>query len=147
MPDASDAGVAEVYGLAPNVYDSFSLLDQQIWQSGAVDPALLELVRLRVARLVDAPGELVVRHPEAVAAGLTEDKIAALAQWPTSDLYDARDRAALAFAEIYVMDAQSVTDEMCAEMNAHFTEPELAAFTIALASFDAMARFRSALDV
>ena len=136
----------EVYRLTPKVYDQFLALERGVWTSPALDPSMLEVARLRIAKLVGCSHELERRMPEALAAGLTEAKIAALAQWPSSPLYTARERMVLAFCESYVIDAHSVTDALCARLNEQFSPAELSALTIAIALFDAMARFRTALD-
>ena len=56
-----------------------------------------------------------------------------------------REHALVDFTEQYVLDAQLVTDEMCAELNRHFTEAELSALTTAIAYLDAKARYANAM--
>ncbi len=56
-----------------------------------------------------------------------------------------REQVVLAFVEQYVLDAHGVTDELCAELNACFTPPELAALTTAIATWEGLARSRAAL--
>ena len=142
---AGDSSLDEVYGLTPKVQEHFRELERDVWGSG-VDPALLELARLRIATLVGCGPELAHRTPAARRAGLAEDKIAELAQWPTSPRFTARERMVLAFCESYVIDAHSVTDALCARLNEQYSPRELSALTVAVAMFDAMARFRTALD-
>ena len=48
---AGDSSLDEVYGLSPKVHEHFRELERDVWGSG-VDPALLELARLRIATLV-----------------------------------------------------------------------------------------------
>jgi alkylhydroperoxidase family enzyme len=108
---------------------------------------VLELCRLRIAQLVRCDRELATRTPAAATAGLTESKIAQLTRWPSSPDYTAAERAALCFAEMYVIDPGSVTDEMTAAVNEYFTPPEIAVLTTGIAVFDAIARFQVALDV
>jgi alkylhydroperoxidase family enzyme len=140
-----DSSLDEVYGLTPKVHERFRELERDVWSSG-VDPALLELARLRIATLVACGAELAHRTPAAAEAGLTEEKIGALALWPTSPHFTARERLVLAFCESYVIDAHSVTDELCRRLNEQYSPRELSALTVAVAMFDAMARFRTALD-
>lgn len=141
----ASATIDEVYGLTPTVHEHFRALEREVWSSG-VDPALLELARLRIATLIGCRAELEHRTPAAAAAGLTEAKIAELPRWPDSPSYTARERMVLAFCESYVIDAHSVTDALCARLNEQYAPQELAAITVAVAVFDAMARFRRALD-
>jgi alkylhydroperoxidase family enzyme len=135
------------FALSPSVYEHFADMYRKVWEPPSLDPALLELVRLRVAQLLRATGELRLRHRPALDAGLTEEKISALANWPTSPLFDDTDRAVLAFTEIFVIDAHAVEDEQCHALNARLSPTELATFTMALAIFEAMTRFRLALGV
>ena len=77
------AEIAErLYGLLPEAYARHQALVDNIWKPGLIDPVVLELCRLRVAQIVRSPRDLVSRTPAAAAAGLDEDKISRLAQWP-----------------------------------------------------------------
>ena len=135
------------FALAPTVYERFAEMYRQVWRAPSANPALLELVRLHVAQLLQADGELRLRHRPALDAGLTEEKVAALRQWPTSPLYDDTERAVLAFTEMFVIDCHSVTDEQSAAVDERLGNAEAATFTMALAIFEAMTRFRLALGV
>src|ERR1700753_1006129 len=77
--------------------------------SDDTDPVLLELARLRIARLLRCESALVQRTGLATAAGLTEEQAAAVGSWPTSPLFGPRERACLALTEQFVMDAQGVS--------------------------------------
>ena len=56
------------------------LLRAETLAATVVDPAVLELARLRIATLLRNRAALAVRSPQAASAGLTEEKIAAIAQ-------------------------------------------------------------------
>lgn len=139
------ATLDEVYGLTPAVHASYLDLERAVWASG-VDPTLLELVRLRIAKLLGCAPELAARTPAATAAGLDDAKVAELAQWPTSSRFTARERLVLSFCESYVIDSHAVTDAQCARLHEQYAPQELAALTVAIALFDAKARLRCALD-
>jgi len=85
----------------------------------ATDPVLLELCRLRMATLLASPAEEARRTGRARAAGLDDAKVADLPRWPTSSRFDDRERACLALAEQFVIDANGVTDENVAGVTAH----------------------------
>jgi alkylhydroperoxidase family enzyme len=70
----------------------------------AADPPLLELVRRRIATLLQIPAELV-----APLAPIDDAKLAALAQWPTDPVFSAVERVCLGFAEQFVIDVAGVT--------------------------------------
>ena len=70
----------------------------------AVEPSLLELARLRLATILDNESERLARP-----WGLLEPaKREALASWPTSELFDDRERAALALTEQFAIDVGGV---------------------------------------
>src|SRR4051794_13531807 len=144
---ARQTPMEQAFALSPNVYERFVAMYRQVWRSPSADPALLEVVRLRVAQLLGATNELRIRHRPALEAGLTEEKIAALKDWPTSALYDDTERAVLAFTEMFVIDCHSVADEQCEAVDKALSNNDAATFTMALAIFEAMTRFRLALGV
>jgi alkylhydroperoxidase family enzyme len=111
-----------VVGYFPEAADAVAQLHRTIWQQG--DPVLLELVRLRIATLLRFGPGLAVRSEQARKAGLSDDKIAALSQWPTSPLYDARERACLALTEQILMSANDVTDGLVADVLTHLSPEE-----------------------
>ena len=130
-------------GLATGVPE-LAALYAELWDAG-VDAVTLELCRLRMASLIGSAADLAAREPRAVAAGLTEDVVDALPSWPSSERFTDAQRAALGFAEQYVIDAHGFTDDDMARMHEHFTDPQLAALTTACATFDALARARTVL--
>ena len=87
-----------------------------------LDPDLLELCRTRIQQMIGGETPESPRSPK-----------------------DGREATVLAFTEQYVLDAHGVTDELCAELNAHLSPPELAALTTAIATFEALARSQTTL--
>jgi AhpD family alkylhydroperoxidase len=112
-----------------------------------VDPVVLELCRLRVAQLLGCTPELATRTPEAVAAGLSEEQVEQLAAWPSAPCFDAPQRAALAFAEQFVIDPHGIAGPIRDELRAHFALPDVVALTEALALFDGFQRLQLVLGV
>jgi AhpD family alkylhydroperoxidase len=115
-----------------------------IFRSG-IDPITLELCRLRIATLIGCRSQLDVHAPAAVAAGLDDATIADLAAWPTSPRYTDAQRQAIRFAEQFVLDPRGFTDHDSAGLEAQFTPAQLAALTVAVATFDALARVAAML--
>jgi alkylhydroperoxidase family enzyme len=119
LPGLPDGGTDwdRIGALAPEAVAALSDLVDAARQE--TDPVLLELARLRIAKLLGHAGELARRTPRAVEAGLTEEKVAELAAWPTSPLFSARERACLMLTEQFVMDANSVTTAHVADVTEH----------------------------
>ncbi len=100
-----------------------------------LDPNLLDLCAARIRQMVGA--EVLETN---TSSAMNDEEPA-----PVRAADDRRERAVLAFTEQYVLDAHGVTDELCAELNACLSPPELAALTTAIATFEALARSRVAL--
>ncbi len=136
-----------VLGLRPELLADYRCFLALFWRRRTIDPVVLELCRLRVAQLLRCESELRLRYEPASAAGLDEVKIAALERWPTDPAFTAAERACLAYAEQFVLDAHGVTDAQAAAVTGHLTVPGLVALTEALALFEGFARFRQVLGV
>jgi alkylhydroperoxidase family enzyme len=149
LPEKADGETPfdQVFALRPEAAAAFQVLWDGLYDPDRLDPRLTDLCRLRVAQLVGAASEVEVRTPAAVTAGLTEDDVAALPQWPTSSRFGPAERAALCYAELFVMDPSSVTDQQAADVLEQVGAPGAAALSIALATFDSKARMCVALGV
>lgn len=128
----------DVMALAPGSLGALADTARQFWP--LVDPVLLELCRLRMATLLRAAGDLELRSPTACAAGLTEDKIAALPMWPSDPRFTAAERAALCFAEQFVYGGNTVTDEQVTALTEHTSAATTLTLTQALWAFEALQR-------
>ncbi len=133
-------------GLQPLVLEHLTGLEAELWD-GSVDPVLLELVRLRIAQLVQSPADAERRTPAAVAAGLDEATVGELRAWTSSDRFGERERATLAWTEQWVIDPKEMRDEDAARLTAALTPRECAALSTALAVFEATIRTRVALGL
>jgi alkylhydroperoxidase family enzyme len=122
----------------PEAFDALAGLIGGAWQDS--DPALLELARLRIATLLRNEEELTRRSTLARQAGLSEDKLAQLAAWPTSSLFTSRERACLALTEQFVMDANGVTEAQVAQVTEHLGGAGCYAFVEGLSAMEAFQR-------
>ncbi len=113
----------------------------------AVDPVVLELCRLRIATLHGDAQQRGLRTESALAAGLTEDKIAALADHHRSPAFTDHERACLAYAEQFVIDVHGLTDADADRVKDGMTDADFVAFTVALGLLDGVGRMRLALDL
>ena len=84
---------------------------------------------LRVAMLTRNSRELARRTP---GAHVSEEKIAALAQWPKSPLYSAAERACLEFTEQYVIDVAGMTDDIVNNLLKHYDSSAIFALVHAI---------------
>ncbi len=121
---------------------AYERLWASIWAQPYVSAAVLELCRLRVARLRGADCELQARHPSAQAPDFSEDKAQAViaGQITAARGFTPAERAALEFAELHAIDANMITDELADEVKKHFGEKGLVALIEALGVIDGRIR-------
>jgi alkylhydroperoxidase family enzyme len=142
-----DTPLDRVFGLRPDLYEPFRAFYAVFWADHLLDPVVLELCRLRVAQLLGCDSEQRVRYAPARDAGLTEEQVAGLPTWPQAPSFTDAQRAALAFAEQFVLDPHGIDDELRDTVIDHLTLPGLVALCEALALFDGFCRFRIILGV
>jgi alkylhydroperoxidase family enzyme len=131
----------------PEVAERFGDLDRAVRTGTPVDPVTVELCRLRIATVLGCRAELAERDTGAVAAGLTEDLVAELPAYPTSDRFSPAQRIAVAVAEQYVIDPHGLTDAQFTELRERWGPDGVAGVILAVATFDARCRLRLGLGI
>jgi alkylhydroperoxidase family enzyme len=134
-----------VWNLRPYYYEVF--VDDYNKSIQRLDPVLVELCRVRIAQLVESAFDQSIRYRRAIEAGLSEEKVQALADYPTSELFSARERAVLEFTEQWVIQSSSITDEDCTRLQEHVSVEEFIFLAKALSVMDQFARTNSAFRV
>lgn len=86
------------------------------------------------------------RNPAAVAAGLTEDHVAHLADPEVTDL-SARDQAAVRFAYQFATDHESISPEQVLALSDHFTHREIVELGMLCAQFVGFGRLVKVLGM
>jgi 4-carboxymuconolactone decarboxylase len=108
---------------------------------------LRELAIIRVAYLCRVDYVLRQHIPKlAEADGVTAAECEALAAWQDSPLFDARERALLAYVDAMTRDIE-VPDEIVAGLRAHFSQRQLVELTVLVAAYNMHARFVRALRI
>ncbi|MGI9585001.1 MAG: carboxymuconolactone decarboxylase family protein [Acidimicrobiia bacterium] len=117
----------------PAVVKTFSAAWEQTFVNGVVDHELKELCRMYVTKTVDC-GYCAAQRSE--DAEVEEDHYSDLLKFRTSSRYSDREKAALAYTDAVVWNADFADDALWQELDEHFTAPELAelGFFIALTS-------------
>jgi alkylhydroperoxidase family enzyme len=149
LAEQADAGTPfeRTLGLRPDLLELYREFYAQPWTAGLVDPIVLELCRLRIAAIHGATAEATVRYDIARDAGLTEEKVAALSHYYDSPLFSDLERRCLNYAEQFVIDVHSISDDDAATVTSVLTPQQFVAFTMALAMFDGFGRFKLVLGV
>jgi AhpD family alkylhydroperoxidase len=108
--------------------------------------ALREMVIMRIATLNGAPYEAAQHAPIAVKEGLTEAQVAAIADWEGSGLFDATQRAVLAYCDAMTR-AIRVPDEVFAGVRRALPDRELVELTATIGAYNMVSRFLEALEI
>ncbi len=117
-----------------------------IRQQCALPGDIRELVIMRVAALNGASYEADQHAPYALREGVTQAQLDALATWEGSDLFDARQRAVLAYTDAMTRNVQ-VPDLVFAAVRAEFDDRMLVELTATVAAYNMVSRFLEALQV
>ena len=80
-------------------------------------------------------------------AGLTETKIAAVAEYRTSPLFNGRERLAMEFAERMALNHQSIDDAFFTKLRAEFSDAEIVELGMAIGQYIGFGRLLKVLDV
>ncbi len=129
------------YGeVAPGAYAAMDALDRYL-ATCDLEKALLMLVQLRASQLNGCAYCLDMHWKDLRAAGEQEQRLYSLAAWRECPWYTDRERAALAWTEAVTLIASDhVPDAVYREVKPHFSEPELAGLTLAVAAINAWNR-------
>ena len=109
---------------APNAFWAFADSWAAIFHSGVCDHAIKDLCRVYISRTVKCEFCGNQRSEKATAAGLQEAQYDDLLNFESSDRYDDRQKAALAYAQAIAW-GESDLDGLWERLHAHFSEPEL----------------------
>jgi AhpD family alkylhydroperoxidase len=107
---------------------------------------LRELLIMRVAVLNGAPYEAEQHAPIALREGVSQVKLDALAEWERSDLFDARERAVLAYTDASTKQIQ-IPESVFAAVRAEFDNKVLIELTATIGAYNMVSRFLEALQV
>ena len=124
--------VAEV---APEGFHAVLQLEQYVRK--AVDPKVLELVKLRASMLNGCAFCVDMRSQDALANGESSRRLFAVAAWREAPFFTARERAALALTdEVTRLGEAGVTDQTWEEARKVWSEEEIAHLLLAIATIN-----------
>ena len=137
-----------LWGRVPKLFMAvatlYGVLDRR---SSALDPVLRSLVTVRVSQMnwcrfcVDINSATLASRTGSIA------KVEALEAWRDSNLFDAKERAALEYAEAMTDSGRRVTDQLVARLREFFDENGIVELTGLIAFQNMSSKFNSALGV
>jgi AhpD family alkylhydroperoxidase len=112
-----------------------------------LDPALRSLLTVRVSQINHCPFCVDINSATLLRRGVSEDKLWALADWRTSNLFDARERVALDYAEAMTRSEREVDDDLMARLKQHFDDEAVIELSALIAFQNMSSKFNAALAV
>ncbi len=130
---------------APDVVQGMLALSKVVEKSGLA-PELIDLVDYRVSQINGCAFCLDMHSKDLRARGQTEQRIYMLSAWREApNIYNARERAALAWAEaVTLLKNQEIPDDVYEQARAEFSETELAQLTLSVVVINGWNRFNIA---
>jgi AhpD family alkylhydroperoxidase len=125
----------------PEALRAMGGLEEAVHES-ALEPELLELVKLRASQLNGCAYCLDMHSKDARAQGETEQRLHVLSAWREAPFYSARERAALGWCEaLTLLPSSGAPDDVFDEAARHFGDDELVALTLAIVAINGWNRF------
>ncbi len=126
--------------VAPALYKAMAGVEMQV-QRGPLAKPLLELVKMRASQINGCAFCLDMHARDARAGGETEQRLYLLNAWRESPLFDARERAALAWTEaLTLVSTTHAPDAVYEEVLAQFGLEEAVTLTFAIMTINAWNR-------
>jgi AhpD family alkylhydroperoxidase len=121
----------------PEAYRAIAGLERAV-HAGPLEPALVELVKIRASQINGCAFCLNMHQRDARAAGESQQRLDVLRAWREVDgLYTDRERAALALTEAVTLISQDgVPDDVWSTVSEVFDERETAALIVAIATIN-----------
>ena len=136
-----------LWGRVPKLFVAvamlYGVLDRR---ASPLDPVLRSLVTVRVSQVNGCRFCIDINSATLARRGGSQAKVDALAAWRDSDLFDAKERAALEYAEAMSDSTQRVTDAMLDRLRRIFDDDAVIELTGLIAFQNLSTKFNVALD-
>ena len=139
---------SRLWGRSPRVFVALALLYGALdRRSSPLEPALRTLVTIRVSQINWCPFCVDVHAATALARGIGEEKLLAIATFRDSALFSAREKSALAYAEAMTYTERPPSAEAFTQWREHFSEDAIIELTALIAFQNLSSKFNAALEV
>ncbi len=137
-----------LWGRSPWVFAAVALLYGALdRRRSPLSPALRSLVTVRVSQINHCAFCVDINSAVLARRGADMAKVEAVAAWRDSNLFDARERLALDYAEAMTLSDRGVDDDLMARLKGAFDDDTIVELTALIAFQNLSSRFNSALDV
>ncbi len=146
LPDGDQLDIVKALSLRPKLASAVGAMNDAVFAS-TLDWRLHELVRMRIAQINGCTVCLAWRTPQALAVGVTDELLAAVADWRDSTDFSEVERAALEFTELFCTDSVSIGDELMARLAQHFDPGEIVELALVIGKYLSQGRFMQVLGL
>ncbi len=127
--------------VAPAAFQAMLALETYVRKAAGLEPALLELVRLRASQINGCAFCIDMHSKDARANGESEQRLYALNAWEDTPFFSDRERAALAWTEaVTLISREHAPDRVYQRARERFTEEELVNLTMAIVTINSWNR-------
>lgn len=139
---------ALLWARAPRLFLGVATLYGMIDRSASpIEPALRSLITVRVSQINWCAFCVDINSATLLKRGVGEEKVVALPDWRNSQLFSARERAALDYAEAMTRSDIHVSDAQVSALRAHFDDDAIVELTGLIAFQNMSSKFNAALAV
>ena len=122
---------------SPDSFQAVWALEQFVSHKAGLDGRLLHLLKIRASQINGCAFCIDMHVKEARKDGLGDQWIALIAAWRESPVYDAKERAVLAWTEALTNVAQTGAPDADFEtLKPHFTDEEITKLTVAIGTIN-----------
>lgn len=138
---------ALLWGRVPKLFMAIATLYGVVdRRSSPLDPVLRSLVTVRVSQMNWCRFCVDINSATLAARAGSMAKVEALEAWRDSNLFDAKERAALEYAEAMTDSSRQVTDQLVTRLRDFFDEDAIVELTGLIAFQNLSSKFNNALD-
>jgi AhpD family alkylhydroperoxidase len=118
------------------------------FETSTLEPALLELVKIRASQINGCGYCLDMHTKDARHAGESEQRLYLVSVWREAPMFTDREKAALAWTEALTkLENQHVSDQVYEQVRAQFSEEELVRLTLAVIAINGWNRLNIGFNV
>ncbi len=139
---------ARLWGRTPKVFATLAMLYGAFdRRSSPIKPSLRTLITVRVSQINWCPFCVDINSATALKRGISQEKLADLANFMTSELFSSMERAALKYAEAVTYTDRHPLGKDFVELRQYFNDDAIIELTGLIAFQNMSSKFNAALDV
>jgi AhpD family alkylhydroperoxidase len=144
----AELSAALLWARTPKVFVALATLYGALDRRGSpLEPALRSLLTVRISQINHCPFCVDLNSATLLKRGVAMEKVQALEDWQSSNLFDERERIALDYAEAMTLSDRGVDDGLMARLRQHFDDDAVVELTALIAFQNLSSKFNAALAV